>query len=102
RHPDIVRQIAAEGHTLCNHTWDHSLTIGKDEPIEIKADLDRTNAAILAAVPDAKIPFFRAPGGNFTDRLVGVAGDGGMTSLYWQVDPRDWDHPEKETEPQHI
>ncbi|MCY1140560.1 polysaccharide deacetylase family protein [Actinoplanes sp. Pm04-4] len=102
RHPDIVRQIVAEGHTLCNHTWDHSLTIGKDEPAKIKADLDRTNAAILAAVPTAKIPFFRAPGGNFTDRLVGVAGTAGMTSLYWQVDPRDWDHPEKETEPQHI
>ncbi|WP_250001983.1 polysaccharide deacetylase family protein [Actinoplanes sp. M2I2] len=102
RHPEIVRQIVADGHTLCNHTWDHSLTIGKDKPAEIKADLDRTNAAILAADPAAKIPFFRAPGGNFTDRLVGVAGDSGMTSLYWQVDPRDWDHPDKETEPQHI
>ncbi|WP_250027502.1 polysaccharide deacetylase family protein [Paractinoplanes maris] len=102
RHPDIVRQIVAAGHTLCNHTWDHSLTIGKDEPAEIKADLDRTNAAILTAVPTAKIPFFRAPGGNFTERLVGVAGGSGMTSLYWQVDPRDWEHPEKETEPQHI
>jgi peptidoglycan/xylan/chitin deacetylase (PgdA/CDA1 family) len=102
KHPDIVRQIVAQGHTLCNHTWDHSLTIGKDKPLAIKADLDRTNAAILAAVPTATIPFFRAPGGNFTDRLVGVAGTGGMTSLYWEVDPRDWDHPEKETEPQHV
>ncbi|MCO8272178.1 polysaccharide deacetylase family protein [Actinoplanes sp. TRM 88003] len=102
RHPGIVREIAAAGHTLCNHTWDHSLTIGKDKPAEIKADLDRTNAAIQAAVPGAPIPFFRAPGGNFTDRLVDVAGTGGMTSIYWEVDPRDWDHPEKETEAQHI
>ena len=102
RHPGIVREIAAAGHTLCNHTWDHSLTIGKDKPAQIKADLDRTNAAIQAAVPGAPIPFFRAPGGNFTDRLVSVAGTGGMTSIYWEVDPRDWDHPEKETEAQHI
>jgi len=102
KHPDIVRQIVAEGHTLCNHTWDHSLTVGKDKPEEIKADLDRTNDAILAAMPTARIPFFRAPGGNFTDRLVGVAGNAGMTSLYWQVDPRDWQHPEKETKAQHI
>ncbi|MDY7086013.1 MAG: polysaccharide deacetylase family protein, partial [Actinomycetota bacterium] len=102
RHPDIVRQIVDEGHTLCNHTWDHSLKIGKDKPAKIKADLVRTNAAILAAVPDAKIPFFRAPGGNFTERLVGVASKTGMTSLYWEVDPRDWEHPEKETEQQHI
>ena len=28
-HPELVRQIVAGGHTLCNHTWRHSLTIGK-------------------------------------------------------------------------
>jgi peptidoglycan/xylan/chitin deacetylase (PgdA/CDA1 family) len=25
----------------------------------------------------------------------------GMTSLYWRVDPRDWDHPKGETHAQH-
>jgi len=92
KHPEIVRQIVAAGHTLCNHTWNHSLTIGKQKPAQIRADLQKTSAAIRAAVPDAKIPFFRAPGGNFTDRLVSVAYGEQMTSLYWQVDPRDWDH----------
>jgi peptidoglycan/xylan/chitin deacetylase (PgdA/CDA1 family) len=92
RHPEIVRQIAAAGHTLCNHTWDHSLVIGLADPAAIEADLARTSAAIRRAVPDAEIPFFRAPGGNFTDRLVQVAYADGMTSLYWDVDPRDWDH----------
>ncbi|WP_433369903.1 polysaccharide deacetylase family protein [Actinoplanes sp. CA-142083] len=101
KHPEIVRQIVAAGHTLCNHTWSHSLTIGKDKPEQIQADLAQTNAAIRAAVPDAKIPFFRAPGGNFTDRLVGVAGEAGMTSLYWQVDPADWDHKAGETDAAH-
>jgi peptidoglycan/xylan/chitin deacetylase (PgdA/CDA1 family) len=101
KHPEIVRDIVAAGHTLCNHTWNHSLTIGKDKPARIQADLSRTNAAILAAAPDAKIPFFRAPGGNFTDRLVGVAAADGMTSLYWQVDPQDWDHKTGETDAAH-
>lgn len=101
KHPEIVRDIVAAGHTLCNHTWNHSLTIGKDKPEKIKADLDRTNAAIEAAVPGAKVPFFRAPGGNFTDRLTGVAAQGGMTSLYWQVDPTDWDHQKGETDAAH-
>jgi peptidoglycan/xylan/chitin deacetylase (PgdA/CDA1 family) len=102
RHPDIVRQIAAAGHTLCNHTWEHSLTIGKDKPAKIRADLRRTNDAIRAAVPDAKIPFFRAPGGNFSDRLVRVAYADGMTSLYWEVDPRDWEHTANEDDAAHI
>jgi peptidoglycan/xylan/chitin deacetylase (PgdA/CDA1 family) len=99
--PGLVRQIAAGGHTLCNHTWNHSLTIGKKPPAQITADLARTNAAIRKAVPNAKIKYFRAPGGNFTPRLVGVATELGMTSLYWKVDPRDWDHPKGETHAQH-
>jgi peptidoglycan/xylan/chitin deacetylase (PgdA/CDA1 family) len=102
RHPDIVRQIAAAGHTLCNHTWDHSLTIGRTKPARIQADLRRTNEAILAAVPGAQIPFFRAPGGNFTDALVQTAYADGMTSLYWEVDPRDWEHAEKDKDGDHV
>nr|WP_296064678.1 polysaccharide deacetylase family protein [uncultured Actinoplanes sp.] len=101
KHPEIVRQIVAAGHTLCNHTWSHSLTIGKDKPEKIKADLERTNQAILAAVPDVKIPFFRAPGGNFTERLVAVADQAGMASIYWEVDPRDWEHDPGETDGKH-
>ncbi|PRY31452.1 polysaccharide deacetylase family protein [Pseudosporangium ferrugineum] len=102
RHPDIVRKIAEAGHTLCNHTWDHSLTIGKDKPERIRRDLARTNDAIRAAVPGARVPFFRAPGGNFTDRLVETAYADGMTSLYWEVDPRDWEHAEHEDDATHV
>jgi peptidoglycan/xylan/chitin deacetylase (PgdA/CDA1 family) len=102
KHPEIVREIVAAGHTLCDHTWNHSLTIGKDSPAKIQADLARTKAAIEAAAPGAQVPFFRAPGGNFTDRLVSVAKSEGMTSLYWAVDPRDWDHPTGESDSAHI
>jgi peptidoglycan-N-acetylglucosamine deacetylase len=102
RHPEIVRQIVAAGHTLCNHTWDHSLTIGKDKPGKIRADLRRTNAAIQAAAPGAPIPFFRAPGGNFSDALVRTAYADGMTSLYWEVDPRDWEHADGEDDASHV
>ncbi|RSM47706.1 polysaccharide deacetylase family protein [Actinoplanes sp. ATCC 53533] len=102
RHPEIVRQIAAAGHTLCNHTWDHSLTIGRTKPAKIQADLRRTNDAIRAAVPGAQIPFFRAPGGNFTDALVQTAYADGMISLYWEVDPRDWEHAAGEDDASHV
>jgi len=91
----------AAGHTLCNHTWNHSLTIGKDKPEQIREDLSVPANAIEAAAPGVRVPFFRAPGGNFTDRLVGVAGEYGMTSLYWEVDPRDWEHKEGETDAAH-
>ncbi|WP_229071989.1 polysaccharide deacetylase family protein [Actinoplanes sp. DH11] len=101
RHPQLIRDIVKAGHTLCNHSWNHDLKLGKKPPAKIKADLERTNAAIRAAVPDAKIPVMRAPGGNFTPRLVKVSGKLGMKSLYWQVDPRDWEHPKGESHHDH-
>ena len=102
KHPEIVRQIVAAGHTLCNHTWDHDLRIGKKKPDQIRADLSRTSAAIKAAAPGAPVPFFRAPGGNFSDRLVQVAYQERMRSLYWEVDPRDWEHDKGEDGAAHV
>jgi peptidoglycan/xylan/chitin deacetylase (PgdA/CDA1 family) len=101
RHPELVRKIVAGGNTLCNHTWSHSLTIGKQPAAKIQADLQRTDDAIRNAAPQAKIEYFRAPGGNFTPQLVATAKAMGMTSLYWKVDPRDWDHPQGETDAAH-
>lgn len=96
-YPGLVRRIAAEGHTLCNHTWNHSLTLGKKKRSVIRADLRRTNDAIRRAVPKARIKYMRAPGGNFTPAFVSVAGKMGMKSIYWQVDPRDWEHKRGES-----
>jgi peptidoglycan/xylan/chitin deacetylase (PgdA/CDA1 family) len=101
RHPELVRKIIAGGNTLCNHTWSHSLTIGKQPAAQIQADLQRTDDAIRNAAPQAKIKYFRAPGGNFTPQLVATAKAMGMTSLYWKVDPRDWEHPQGETDAAH-
>jgi peptidoglycan/xylan/chitin deacetylase (PgdA/CDA1 family) len=101
KHPELVRQIVAGGHTVCNHTWNHNLKLGKLSGSKIKDDLARTNAAIRNAAPKVKITYFRAPGGNFTPGVVEVAQQLGMASLYWKVDPRDWDHPKGETHAQH-
>jgi peptidoglycan/xylan/chitin deacetylase (PgdA/CDA1 family) len=100
-YPELVRRIVAGGHTLCNHSWRHSLTLGTQSPATIRADLQRTNDAIHDAAPGAKIAYLRAPGGNFTPAYVQVATEMGMRSIYWQVDPRDWDHPAGESSSAH-
>ncbi|MFC4070746.1 polysaccharide deacetylase family protein [Actinoplanes subglobosus] len=97
RHPDLVRAIAKSGHSFCNHSWNHDLKLGKRSHQAIRADLERTNAAIRAAVPNAKIRYMRAPGGNFTPALVRISAEMGMHSIYWKVDPRDWDQPRTES-----
>ncbi|NUT37700.1 MAG: polysaccharide deacetylase family protein [Hamadaea sp.] len=100
-HPDLVARIAAEGHTLCNHSWQHLFDLGADERTDeyIRHDLEATTAVIQRAAPQAKVAYFRAPGGNFTPRLVQIAKDLGMISLYWSLDPRDWESSKYGTGP---
>lgn len=92
-HPWLIQQIVAEGHTLCNHSWDHDVALGARSPEHIRTDLLRTSAAIRAAVPDAPISWYRQPGGAWTWSVVSVARDLGMTPLHWSVDTSDWRAP---------
>ncbi|WP_372444043.1 polysaccharide deacetylase family protein [Micromonospora antibiotica] len=92
-HPELLQAIVADGHTLCNHSWHHDVLLGKRSPALIRADLIRTNEAIHAAVPDARISYFRQPGGAWTYPVVSVAEGLGMTPLHWTVDPNDWQVP---------
>ncbi len=87
----VVRRIHQEGHTFCNHTWRHIRQLGSYGPDLIREDLAMTNNAIKAVVPEAKISYFRAPGGVWTADYVSVARQLGMTSLHWHLDTRDWE-----------
>ncbi|WP_328851025.1 polysaccharide deacetylase family protein [Micromonospora globbae] len=93
RHPELVRRIVREGHQLCNHSWRHDVDLGRRPVAEIRADLERTNEAIRAAVPKARITYYRQPGGRWTPEVVAVAKQLGMRSLHWSVDPQDWSRP---------
>src|SRR6266516_3990381 len=90
-YPDVVRRVVAEGHNLSNHSWQHLMDLAQRPSCYQNHDLWATLGWFTNAVPNAPIRYFRAPGGNFTPGLVQVAGSLGMTSLYWDVDPRDWD-----------
>jgi peptidoglycan/xylan/chitin deacetylase (PgdA/CDA1 family) len=91
--PQLVRAIVADGHTLCNHTWDHDVTLGLRSRDYIRANMQRASDAIHEAAPAAKISYYRQPGGIWTSSVVAVATQLGMSSLHWAVDPRDWLRP---------
>jgi peptidoglycan/xylan/chitin deacetylase (PgdA/CDA1 family) len=88
--PDLVQAIVRDGHTLCNHSWQHDMRLGQRTPETIRSDLQRTNDEIHQAVPGVPIKYFRHPGGMWTPAAVAIAQDLGMTSIGWDVDPSDW------------
>ena len=96
RHPEVVRQIVAAGHTLCNHTMHHDNLAGwsPDQAFtaaEVRADLEATSALIREVVPGARIPYFRAPYGAWGEHSARIAAELGMQPLGWKVDIADWE-----------
>lgn len=92
-HPELVAAIAADGHTLCNHSWSHDFDLGSYPREAIRADLARTSDAIRAAAPGHPVSYFRQPGGFWTPAVVEVASELGMGSVHWTIDPADYHQP---------
>jgi peptidoglycan-N-acetylglucosamine deacetylase len=91
QNPSLVRWIVAEGHILCSHSMHHD-DMSTWTPEAIRADLLETRAAIRAAVPFARIPYFRAPFGAW-GQTPEVAASLGMQPLGWRLAITDWEPP---------
>jgi peptidoglycan/xylan/chitin deacetylase (PgdA/CDA1 family) len=91
-HPDVVRRILSDGNQLGNHTMDHpDLTNPPRSNAFICAELMQAERAIVAAGGQTSRPFFRPPCGNYNARVRELAAGLGYRTVYWSIDPRDWD-----------
>ncbi|HEV2634071.1 MAG TPA: polysaccharide deacetylase family protein [Actinocrinis sp.] len=86
----IVREVAAAGHQITNHTWDHKDQSKLARP-QVQAELDRTSEALndLGITPT----MYRAPFGSWSPTVFEVAAGAGLRVLDWSVDPKDWSMP---------
>ena len=60
-YPDILRKVAAEGHTIGTHTWSHAMLRKKATPAEAVDEIERGMSAVKRAVGGPIAPFFRYP-----------------------------------------
>lgn len=79
--PQIVRQIAADGHEIGNHTFSHrDLTILSDE--EIISELQSTED-LLFQLTDRPTLYMRFPFGARNERVKNVVTTAGWTNVFW-------------------
>ncbi|MFF7586364.1 polysaccharide deacetylase family protein [Kitasatospora purpeofusca] len=92
-HPGVVRRIAAEGHTLGNHSWSHAY-LPDLGPIGLREQLGFTADALARACGGIRPSRWLRPpyGGRSPELLKAVAGSGLSTAL-WDVDAKDWSRP---------
>ena len=88
-YPDTVRRVAAEGHQIGNHTWNHPYLTQLTDA-EAQSQLGRTQE-LLQSLSGQPISTLRPPGGFVNDHVVAVAG---QPAIMWSVDTRDWAGPD--------
>jgi peptidoglycan-N-acetylglucosamine deacetylase len=96
----LTERAHAEGHWIANHTYTHSVPLGRvDDPDRVRREIDLTQELLGdLAHPDKLFRPFGG-GGNLDERLRNpVAVDhlvrGGYTVVTWNAVPGDWKDPE--------
>lgn len=90
QYPYLVKQMAAEGHEVEDHTFHHPKLTTIDAPTvreEIAAGAEALRP--LAGTPR----WFRPPGGDYSVEVVDAARASGMRLAMWTVNSGDWASP---------
>lgn len=85
---EIVKLAHSRGHIIGNHAYSHG-QLSKMTPQAIEEELTKTDA--LIAPYQGAVKLFRPPYGERTAAIKNAAAKIGCQSVFWDVDPRDWD-----------
>jgi peptidoglycan/xylan/chitin deacetylase (PgdA/CDA1 family) len=93
-HPELVRRIAAEGHTVGHHTWSHRSLL-RIKPGETTGEIDRGISAVETALHGAatttpSTPFFRFPGFESTQATLDLLQSRGIMVFGADLWASDW------------
>jgi peptidoglycan/xylan/chitin deacetylase (PgdA/CDA1 family) len=94
-HPEMVRRIAAEGHTIGAHSWSHP-NLGKIKPDAAIEQIDRGISAVEAALHGAGgtaklAPFFRFPYFESTPATLDLLQSRGIMVFGADLWASDWE-----------
>jgi peptidoglycan/xylan/chitin deacetylase (PgdA/CDA1 family) len=95
--PDLIQRMAAEGHRLMNHTWDHRSFTGLSDRrggqngAQIAFQLERTETLLVELTGQSTKPFFRPPYGDYNDAALAATFSAGYPyNMMWTVDSAGW------------
>jgi len=87
--PALVQRMAAEGHQLANHTYNHpNLPDVSDQ--EIVSQVTRTEKTVKKVAGVTLVKLLRPPFGAYNQHVLGVLDGIGYDVVYWSLDSGDW------------
>lgn len=91
KNTDLVRRMANEGHTVCNHTNRHKdMTAISAE--ELKKELDDLEALYKEYTGYEMAKYYRPPEGRFNESSLKYVSDLGYKTVFWSFAYADWDN----------
>jgi peptidoglycan/xylan/chitin deacetylase (PgdA/CDA1 family) len=88
-HPEMVREVAAQGHAIGTHTWSHANL--KQRSFEaIKTQIEAAFTAVERAAGGPIAPFFRYPYLNDTPAAVAYLQGRNIGQFAVDIDTLDW------------
>ena len=91
RNTDLVKRMAEEGHTVCNHTASHkNMSCAKSE--EFLAELNRLEAIYEQETGKQLAKYYRPPEGRFSRENLIDASQNGYKTIFWSFAYPDWDN----------
>ena len=84
KHPEIIKQIIAEGHLVGNHSYNHSKIFDFYNAAAITKEIQKTDQ-LLEKFTSKKINFFRPPYGVTTPSIRRALQTTGHTVIGWNI-----------------
>jgi len=88
-HPEILKMVAAAGHTVGSHTWSHA-DLAKLPADQAQEEIEKGFSAVHAALGRPEAPFFRFPGLSHTPELVAYLGTRNISAFSADFDSQDF------------
>lgn len=89
-HPEILKEVAAAGHTIGTHTWSHKV-LKKLSPEKAKEEIEKGLSAVkLAMGTGAPAPFFRFPALQDPPDMVSYLGNRNIAIFSMDLDSFDF------------
>lgn len=88
KYPELVRRMAAEGHEVASHTWDHKILTGLPAR-EIREELRKPDDAI-ERLTGRRPTLMRPPQGRTDDTVHRICREEGLAEVLWSVTAKDY------------
>ncbi len=92
REPDLLRRMADEGHTVCNHTAKHRDMTECRDFSDFSAELEIMENEYRTATGKTLSKYYRPPEGRFSEENLEFAEKLGYRTVLWSFAYADWDN----------